>query len=101
MVSKIETVSSRTCKVATFNTNSIRSRLKVLLDWLHREKPDILCLQETKVQDADFPAASIADAGYHVVFKGRKAHASYGCDDIPDILHGPFTYRWIDVSGLR
>jgi exodeoxyribonuclease-3 len=68
-------MSKRTCKVATFNTNSIRSRLKLLFDWLHREKPDILCLQETKVQDVDFPAASFADAGYHVVFKGRKAHA--------------------------
>ncbi|UCE19018.1 MAG: exodeoxyribonuclease III [Gemmatimonadota bacterium] len=62
-------------KVATYNTNSIRSRLGLLLDWLLREKPDILCLQETKVQDADFPVASLTDAGYHVVFKGQKSHA--------------------------
>ena len=47
-------MSGRTCKVATFNANSIRSRLELLLDWLHRERPDILCLQETKVQDVDF-----------------------------------------------
>jgi exodeoxyribonuclease-3 len=44
-------------KVATYNANSIRSRLGLVLDWLRREAPDVLCLQETKVQDADFPAA--------------------------------------------
>jgi len=62
-------------KVATYNTNSIRSRLELVLDWLHREAPDILCLQETKVQDADFPATPFQDAGYHLVFRGQKAHA--------------------------
>jgi exodeoxyribonuclease-3 len=62
-------------KVATYNANSIRSRLGLVLDWLRREAPDVLCLQETKVQDADFPAAPFRDAGYHVVFWGQKAHA--------------------------
>jgi exodeoxyribonuclease-3 len=62
-------------KVATLNANSIRSRLELVLDWLRREAPDVLCLQETKVQDADFPAESFQDAGYHVVFRGQKAHA--------------------------
>ncbi len=61
-------------KVATFNVNSIRSRMDVVLGWLHRELPDVLCLQETKVQDADFPAQPFRDAGYHVVFRGQKAH---------------------------
>jgi len=64
-----------TLKVATFNANSIRSRLKLVLDWLQKETPDFLCLQETKVQDADFPATSFRDAGYYVVFRGQKAHA--------------------------
>lgn len=61
-------------KVATYNVNSIRSRLELVLDWLGREAPDVLCLQETKVQDADFPAAPFRDAGYHVAFRGQKAH---------------------------
>jgi exodeoxyribonuclease-3 len=62
-------------KVATYNANSIRSRLELVLDWLLREAPDVVCLQETKVQDADFPSTPFQDAGYHVVFRGQKAHA--------------------------
>ena len=62
-------------KVATFNANSIRVRLALVLDWLQREAPDVLCLQETKVQDGDFPAEAFEDVGYHVVFRGQKAHA--------------------------
>ena len=63
-----------TLKAATFNANSIRARLPLLLDWLNREKPDILCVQETKVQDGAFPAGPIREAGYHVVFRGQKAY---------------------------
>ena len=62
-------------KVATLNANSIRSRLELVLDWLRQEAPDVLCLQETKVEDTDFPVAPFRDAGYHVVFRGQKAHA--------------------------
>jgi len=62
-------------KIATFNANSIRSRLDQVLGWLAREAPDVLALQETKVQDQDFPAAAFQEAGYHVVFRGQKAHA--------------------------
>jgi len=68
-------MSSGGLKVATYNANSIRSRLGLVLDWLRRETPDILCLQETKVQDVDFPVGAFVDAGYHVVFRGQKAHA--------------------------
>jgi exodeoxyribonuclease-3 len=62
-------------KVATFNANSIRVRLDQILDWMGREEADMLCVQETKVQDKDFPAERIREAGYHVVFRGKKAHA--------------------------
>lgn len=62
-------------KIATFNANSIRSRLDQILDWLAREQPDVLCVQETKVQDKDFPAQPILDAGYHVIFRGQKAYS--------------------------
>ena len=62
-------------KVATFNANSIRSRMPAILAWLEKESPDVLCIQETKVQDPDFPAEPIEEAGYHVTFKGQKAYA--------------------------
>jgi exodeoxyribonuclease-3 len=65
---------SNTLQVATYNANSIRTRLAQVLEWLGREKADVLCIQETKVQDVDFPAQSFRDAGYHVVFRGQKAH---------------------------
>lgn len=61
-------------KFATFNANSLRARLPILLDWLERENPDILCLQETKVQDKDFPVKPFEEAGYHAAFKGQKSY---------------------------
>jgi len=62
-------------KIATFNANSVRVRLEQILAWLSHEAPDILCIQETKAQDHDFPSASFQAAGYHVVFRGRKSYA--------------------------
>jgi len=61
-------------KIATFNTNSIRTRLKIIRDWLEKEQPELLCIQETKVQDKDFPASEMKDVGYHVIFKGQKSY---------------------------
>jgi len=61
-------------KFATFNTNSIRARLPILLDWLKQESPDILCLQETKVQDQDFPLEPLKQCGYHAAFRGQKSY---------------------------
>ncbi|MBW2344793.1 MAG: exodeoxyribonuclease III [Deltaproteobacteria bacterium] len=63
-----------TMKFATFNTNSVRARLPIIKDWLDREQPDVLCVQETKVQDKDFPAGPFEEAGYHVIFKGQKSY---------------------------
>jgi exodeoxyribonuclease III len=59
-------------KLATFNVNGIGSRLPHLLQWLEREAPDIVCLQELKVADTRFPAAQIRDAGYGVIWQGQK-----------------------------
>lgn len=64
----------RRLRIATFNVNSIRSRLDVVLAWLEEHRPDILCLQETKAQDHDFPAAPLEAAGYHAAFRGEKAY---------------------------
>jgi len=62
-------------KVATYNANSIRVRMDQILEWLEREQTDVLGVQETKVQDDDFPEEPIREAGYHVVYRGQKAHA--------------------------
>ncbi len=61
-------------KIATFNTNSIRVRMPIITHWLERERPDVLCLQETKVQDQDFPVKAIESAGYGVVYRGQKTY---------------------------
>ena len=61
-------------RLATWNINSIRRRLPLVLDWLAANRPDVLCLQETKVHDSEFPAASFRDAGYHAVFRGMKGY---------------------------
>jgi exodeoxyribonuclease-3 len=60
--------------LATWNVNSLRVRLPQLLDWLAREQPDVLGLQETKCVDADFPHAELAAAGYHAVASGQKTY---------------------------
>ena len=61
-------------KIATFNVNSIRSRLPILLAWLQTQRPDALGVQETKVTDDEFPAEPFRAAGYHVVFRGEKTY---------------------------
>jgi exodeoxyribonuclease-3 len=84
-------------KLATWNVNSIRKRLPLLLDWLSHNHPDIMCLQETKVQDTEFPVDAIRDAGYHCAFRGEKSYNGvatltrrapenvfYGFDEGPD-----------------
>ena len=61
-------------KVATFNVNSLRKRLTIVLEWLEQHQPDVLCLQETKVEDEKFPLLALAGAGYHVTFRGMKGY---------------------------
>ena len=61
-------------KLATFNANSIRMRQGAIVEWLKKHKPDVLCLQETKVQDPVFPRQPFEDAGYHVNFRGMKSY---------------------------
>jgi exodeoxyribonuclease-3 len=61
-------------KIATWNVNSLKVRLPQVLDWLAVAQPDVLCLQETKLTDENFPAADIRAAGYHVVYAGQKTY---------------------------
>lgn len=95
-------------RTATYNCNSIRTRLDLVLDWLPRAQPDLLALQETKVVDELFPVAPFRALGYHVVHRGMKAYngvallsrrppdeVAFGFDDAgpadePRLLHARF-----------
>jgi exodeoxyribonuclease III len=59
-------------KVATFNINNVNRRLPNLLRWLQHTRPDIVCLQELKAADNDFPLGAINKAGYGAVWRGQK-----------------------------
>ncbi len=61
-------------KLATWNVNSLKVRLPHLLEWLAANPVDVVCLQETKQQDADFPHDELSKAGYHSVFSGQKTY---------------------------
>jgi exodeoxyribonuclease-3 len=63
----------KTLKIATFNINGVRPRLHHLLEWLDKEAPDVVCLQELKATDAQFPAADIRKAGYGVIWHGQQS----------------------------
>ena len=81
-------------KIATYNVNSIRIRLDSLIAWIDKNQPDVLCIQETKCQDDQFPLLVLQSTGYHIRFRGMKSYngvailskrapeeVSYGFDD--------------------
>jgi exodeoxyribonuclease-3 len=61
-------------KIATWNVNSIRARTDLVADWLRRTETDVLCLQETKVVDDDFPTDELMRLGYAVAMAGQKTY---------------------------
>ena len=61
-------------KLATWNVNSLAVRLPQLLDWLNQQRPDAICLQETKLTDDKFPHAELAAAGYRSEWFGQKTY---------------------------
>jgi len=61
-------------RIATWNVNSLRVRLPHVLQWLDKEKPDVLALQETKTTDENFPIEEIRDVGYEVIYAGQKTY---------------------------
>ena len=67
-------VNLKTMKIATWNVNSIRSRLDRLLQWLVKMEPDVVCLQELKANDEAFPYEPIREAGYHAAVHGQKTY---------------------------
>jgi exodeoxyribonuclease-3 len=60
-------------KIASFNINNINRRLSNLLAWLREGEPDVVCLQELKAADAEFPTEAIRQAGYHGVWRGERS----------------------------
>jgi exodeoxyribonuclease-3 len=98
--------------LATWNVNSIRVRLPLLLDWLGRTRPDALLLQELKCQAGDFPHAAIEAAGYHALVAGQKTYNGVAIVSrrparlVRDTLPGDETddqarYIEADLDGLR
>ena len=61
-------------RIATWNVNSVRTRLDQVRDWLNNEQPEVLCLQETKVADDLFPLQAFQQLGYEVAISGQKAY---------------------------
>lgn len=61
-------------RLASWNVNSLKVRLPQLLEWLAAKQPDVVCLQETKLEDPNFPQAEIEAAGYKVAFSGQKTY---------------------------
>jgi exodeoxyribonuclease-3 len=65
---------AHTMKIASWNVNSLKIRLPQLIEWLDSCRPDVVCLQETKLEDRNFPCAQIEAAGYAVCFSGQKTY---------------------------
>ena len=61
-------------RIATWNVNSVRTRLEQVLAWLQQERPEVLCLQETKVTDELFPREAFEGLGYATAISGQKAY---------------------------
>ncbi len=106
--------------IATWNVNSIRTRLTQIIDWINQVNPDILCLQETKVMDDSFPIKPFKDLGYSVEVYGQKSYNGvaiiskvkpenvkkgfYGCsesDQDIDIFLDQKRVISADVSGIK
>jgi exodeoxyribonuclease III len=100
-------------KIATWNVNSVRARLPLLLSWLETARPDVVLLQETKVPAAGFPCEEVGDLGYNVVAVGeaggRNGVAILSRQPIEDVAQrlpgdeGDEEARWIEAftGGLR
>lgn len=59
-------------RIASFNANSIRNRLETILNWMNENECDVVCVQETKCVDENFPLDIVTDSGFYCAFKGQK-----------------------------
>jgi len=78
-------------KIATWNVNSLKARKERLIAWLSAHSPDVLCMQELKLEDSAFPRDELRELGYHAVLHGQKAYngvAILSRTEISDVLIG-------------
>jgi exodeoxyribonuclease-3 len=92
-------------KIATWNVNGIRARESQVLEWVQRERPDVICLQELKSTVAQVPPSLCELEGYRCYWHGARAYSGVGlhirCDAFPEeprFLHPPFDYETRIVS---
>lgn len=83
-------------KIASWNVNSLRVRLGQVLDWLRTHGPDVLGLQETKLQDGNFPVEAFTELGYHAAFSGQKAY-----NGVALLSRTPLADVFRDIPGLE
>lgn len=88
-------------RLVTWNINSVRARLKIVERLINEIKPDILCLQETKVQDHEFPHAFFAEMGMpHLAIKGQKSHHGVAiASRLP--IEDSFSIDWCGMGDAR
>ena len=82
-------------RIATWNVNSLKVRLPQLLDWLPQARPDVVCLQETKLTDEAFPTIEIEAAGYHVCYSGQKTY-----NGVAILSHSPLVDVQAGIPGF-
>ena len=90
-------------RVATRNCNSIRARLEYCLEWLERDGPDVVCLQETKSEDDKFPITAFQGVGYEAVYMGQKTYNGVAVlwrKGLEQARPGPDTLRALCSTGL-
>lgn len=98
-------------KLASWNVNSLKVRLEQVLQWLESSQVDVLAMQETKLTDENFPAASFTDKGYHVIFSGQKTYNGVAIvsrhpmtdiqTDIPELEDPQRRILAVTVKGIR
>ena len=98
-------------KLASWNVNSLGVRLPQVLQWLETECPDLLALQETKLEDTRFPTAEFVAAGYHAVYSGQKTYNGVALlartppqqvlRELPGLEDPQRRFLAADIEGLR
>lgn len=83
-------------KIATWNVNSLKVRLPHVLDWLKANEPDILCIQETKLQDENFPVGELEALGYTCAYSGQKTY-----NGVAVVSGSPLADVATDLPGLE
>jgi len=98
-------------KIATWNVNSLKVRLEQIVDWVNKEKPEVLALQETKTPDEKFPLGEFEAAGYRAAYSGQKTYngvavlskspATDPLTDIPSLDDPQRRILAVTVDGVR